>query len=121
MSWRERFTIHPACDVFRMMGDDELAALAEDIKTHGLRKRIIFLRDGADALLLDGRNRLAAMERAGIEIDAASHCQISDGIADPIAYIVSANLHRRCCRWPPRRGICCSRTASGKGLSHRHS
>ena len=94
-TWRERYKVHPAAAAFPMLPDDELAKLAEDIKIHGLRKRIIFLRDGADALLIDGRNRLAALERAGIEIDPARHCQISDGIADPIAYIVSVNIRRR--------------------------
>jgi hypothetical protein len=94
-AWRERYKIHPAADVFPMLDADELAGLANDIKTHGLRKRIIFLRNGADVLLIDGRNRLAAMEMAGIEIDAAKHCQTSESMADPVAYIVSVNIRRR--------------------------
>ena len=93
--WRNTYRVHPIADAYPMMSDEELNDLASDIKTHGLRKRLIFLRDGAGLVLLDGRNRAEALERAGIEIDTAKHCQISEGMTDPIAYIASANIHRR--------------------------
>jgi hypothetical protein len=95
MSWREQYKVHPAADAFPMM-DEQLVGLADDIKAHGLRKRIVFLQDGVDLVLLDGRNRLEAMERAGIEVEAR-HCTFIgvDKLPDPLAYIASANLHRR--------------------------
>ena len=37
-SWRSRYQVHPCADVFPMMSDPELDALAADIKEHGLQK-----------------------------------------------------------------------------------
>ena len=44
-------------------------------------------------MLLDGRNRLEAMERVGFELDPGDVDQLHDG--DPVAYIMSANIRRR--------------------------
>jgi ParB-like chromosome segregation protein Spo0J len=56
--------VHPYADAFPMMSDDKLDALADDIKVNGLLHPIIRDKDGR---LVDGRNRLAACKRAGIE------------------------------------------------------
>jgi hypothetical protein len=88
--WRNKWKIHPAAEVFPMMPEDELQALSEDIKTNGLREPYRYWQDGATKLLLDGRNRLEAMERAGLEP--------SDGVrefGDPVAFIISKNIRRR--------------------------
>ena len=58
---------HPAADVFPMLSGDELKDLADDIKAHGLHEEITTYRDGDETLILDGRNRLAACELAGVE------------------------------------------------------
>lgn len=79
-------TPHPAADVFPMMTDDELAVLAADIKTNGLRLPIVVSGD----VLLDGRNRIAACDLAGVK---ARRTQFKGG--NPVAFIVSSNLHRR--------------------------
>jgi ParB-like chromosome segregation protein Spo0J len=63
MGWRNKYRVHPTADVLPMMSDEELAELGEDIKSNGLKEPITFDREG---VLLDGRNRLEAMERAGI-------------------------------------------------------
>jgi hypothetical protein len=60
--WREKFKVHPAADVFPEMSDEELKELGEDIGANGLRHSIVFHL----GLLIDGRNRLEAMERAGL-------------------------------------------------------
>src|SRR5262245_56896276 len=60
--WREKYRVHPAADVFPMMSDDELAALGADIKARGLLEPIKIRGDE----ILDGRNRLEAIERADI-------------------------------------------------------
>jgi hypothetical protein len=70
------------------MPDPDLDALGKDIKENGLRSPITVDRSGT---LLDGRNRLEAMERAGLE-SPGSPRRVDD---DPLAYIVSANLRRR--------------------------
>jgi hypothetical protein len=69
-----------------MLGDDELGALAADIAANGLHQPIVTTPAG---LVLDGRNRLAACERAGVEPTFV----VYDG--DPVAYVLSANEHRR--------------------------
>lgn len=69
-----------------MLPEDELEDLAEDIKTNGLQHPIV-VKDGE---LIDGRNRLAACELAGVE---PSYEELDS--QDPVAYILSANLARR--------------------------
>jgi hypothetical protein len=92
MGWRDKYKVHPAADVFPMMSDDELAALGEDIKKHGLKHAILVLEDSGE--VIDGRNRLEAMERAGICQDPQLVYPMDDG-DDPVAFIISLNIHRR--------------------------
>jgi hypothetical protein len=92
--WRDEFKVHPAADVFPMMSEEELDKLGKDIKANELREGVtLWFPDDADedtpGLLLDGRNRLDACERAGVE----PHVQHFQG--DPVAYIISANIRRR--------------------------
>src|SRR5262249_6157012 len=74
-SWRDVLSVHPAADLFPMMSADELKALGEDIKKNGLHSPITLWYSGSndkskrgDLYLLDGRNRLDAMEAAGIKL-----------------------------------------------------
>jgi hypothetical protein len=55
--------IHPLADQWPMLPDDELAALGEDIATHGQLEDITL---DAQGRLVDGRNRLAACNLADI-------------------------------------------------------
>jgi hypothetical protein len=100
--WRERFRVHPAADVFPMMLGKERDDLVEDIKSHRLREPIEvrrLARGGPGGLLqdeievLDGRNRLQAMELAGIALCKNDISYIDP--PDPVAYIISKNIHRR--------------------------
>jgi hypothetical protein len=84
----ESLPAHPVAELFPMMTDDELAALAEDIKANGLIHPIIL--DAEGKTLIDGRNRLAACKRAGIE----PRFNRLNG-QDPWAYTISANVKRR--------------------------
>jgi hypothetical protein len=118
-SWRDVLPIHPAADLFPLMAPDELKALGEDIRKHGLRIPTIWWRDPATRrlYLLDGRNRLDAMEASGRNIvldDTPGHdvtdlrgVLLSDywhvlpprgphgeNYPDPYAYVISANIHR---------------------------
>lgn len=78
---------HPLASIFPMMAENELKELAEDIKQNGLRAKICLYEDK----ILDGRNRFKACRIAGVEPKFFDF----NGNGDPVAYVVSANLHRR--------------------------
>jgi hypothetical protein len=80
--------IHPAAELFPMLSNAELQELAADIKKKGLLFPISIY--GKTGELLDGRNRLAACEIAGVE--PSRYCYPGD---DPIGFVLSANIHRR--------------------------
>jgi hypothetical protein len=92
--WRSKYRVHPAADVFQMMLDDELVELGENIKEHGLKHPIHFFGTGDDAELMDGRNRLEAMERIGI-IDHVNIEKRYLTTGDPVEHIIGLNVHRR--------------------------
>ncbi|MFD0571370.1 ParB/RepB/Spo0J family partition protein [Kitasatospora gansuensis] len=70
-----------------MLAEDEMYDLAEAIKTHGLLRPIVLDSDG---VLLDGRNRLAACELAGVEPTFTTYTS-----TDQVAYIFASNVRRR--------------------------
>jgi hypothetical protein len=63
MSWRNHLKIHPACELFPPMSDEELKVLADDIRKHGMKSPVVLWHDGNEVVLIDGRNRLDAVER----------------------------------------------------------
>ncbi len=79
---------HKAADLFPMMPDQELDALADDIKTNGLIHPIV-LHQGR---ILDGRNRAEACKRAGVEPTTVDW---SDPGCGEVAWVVSQNIRRR--------------------------
>lgn len=79
--------VHPVAAMFPMLDEDELNELAADIKANGLLYPIIIDRDG---VLIDGRNRLAACEKAKVK----PAFETLNG-TDPVAYILSTNIARR--------------------------
>jgi hypothetical protein len=103
--WREVLKIHPAADLFPLMSKDELDELAADIKRGGLTSTIALCDDhetGETEILLDGRNRLDALELLGVElfdkkghkVGPLMHAYVYRGF-DPYAYVISANIRRR--------------------------
>ncbi|MEX2307292.1 MAG: ParB N-terminal domain-containing protein [Pirellulales bacterium] len=80
---------HPAARLFPLFARNELHTLATDIRTHGLREPIVLYQGH----VLDGRNRLQACEMAGVEPTFVTIDE--DEQFDPVAYVLSANLHRR--------------------------
>jgi hypothetical protein len=97
-SWRDTTKIHPAANLFPMMSDEEIDALAADIKkADGLTSPIVFWNDEQNnEWLLDGRNRIEAAERAGYEIKGHEKYDLFDRAGDdPYAYVISANIQRR--------------------------
>ena len=78
--------IHDLAKIFPLIEGRAFDDLVEDIKAHGLRQPIV-MHEGK---VLDGRNRLRACQKIGLDPQTVPF----DG-ADPIAFVVSANLRRR--------------------------
>ena len=143
--WSTRFPVHPAADLFPMMSDAELDELGKDIREHGMRQGIVLWtparefagqkrgeselaylsRTKQPVYLLDGRNRVAAVERENAKhpdreqtgdddllpfvedlfaLNGRYDANIDDlsppatllmGFVDPLAVVISANIHRR--------------------------
>jgi hypothetical protein len=117
-SWRDTVRIHPACELIPPVSDAELDALGEDILKNGLSVPIAITPDGQ---LLDGRSRLDALAKKDIRVslehtrtgaylrvdndndDDARALERTLGDwgtvvvikTDPVAYVISANVHRR--------------------------
>jgi hypothetical protein len=96
-SWRDQLPIHPAAELFPLMSEPELRELGENIKANGyLTDESVALYEGK---LLDGRNRLDALELIGVKYDNITQQKgiihdLNPSI-DPYAYVISKNIHRR--------------------------
>lgn len=77
--------IHEAANLFPL-DEETIGELAEDIRQRGQMVPIELL----DGKVLDGRRRLLACEKAGVEPTFKAV-----DVADPVAYVLSLNLHRR--------------------------
>jgi hypothetical protein len=117
--WRSRIKAHPAAAMFPLLAEtapDELRELADDIKKNGIQQPIVLWsptqfpgRDPKEKYLLDGRNRLDAIElafaddpeRLAERIDDALYpdpengARLLGGDVDPWDFVISANVHRR--------------------------
>lgn len=81
-------SFHPSANIFPLMSDEESNALYDDINANG-QKYAIELYEGK---ILDGRNRYIQCLKLGIECDTTD---ITSLIDDPVAHVLSVNLHRR--------------------------
>jgi hypothetical protein len=63
-NWRAHLAVHPAAELFPLMGELELKELAKDIEAHGLQTPIVIWAPTGE--LLDGRNRLDALALLGL-------------------------------------------------------
>lgn len=91
-SWRDRYPVHPCAAVVPMMPDAELEALAQDIKTNGQRQAVVLCRVAGTLYVLDGRNRLEAMARVGLDRQVRT---TTLDLTDPAAFVIGANIRRR--------------------------
>jgi hypothetical protein len=117
-SWRDVLPVHPAADLFPRMSESELRELGEDIKKNGLKTSvaIYYTKTAGEEQywLLDGRNRLDAMEAVGLAprltfeprrargwiltlagVDEDDLPQPWSPSGDPYAHVVSTNIRRR--------------------------
>jgi ParB-like nuclease domain len=79
---------HPICLLIPSADEGELQDLTDDIRAHGLIDPIVLF----EGMILDGRNRAAACERAGV---APRYVQFGGGREDALILVVSHNLKRR--------------------------
>jgi len=84
------YQLDPVVYLFPEITDEEIDALAADIKAHGQLEPCIYWQ----GKVVDGRNRLLACERAGVTPMVADWPHHDTGF-DPLAYAISKNLHRR--------------------------
>jgi len=97
---------HDIANVFPMLPQAELAALAADIKANGLHHPITTL----DGKVLDGRNRYSACVLA--EIEPRFEEYTGD---NPLAFVISENIARRHLN-ESQRAMCAARLANmGEG------
>ena len=77
---------HPLSAAFPSMAEVELQALAIDIETHGQREPAVLL----EGMVLDGWHRFLACGLIG------TRCRFEEFKgSDPVAFVISRNLHRR--------------------------
>jgi ParB-like chromosome segregation protein Spo0J len=81
-----QYNVHPAAELFPMLEEKQLKELAADIKANGLQQPVVIHNE----VVLDGRNRLAACKLVGVKPLFVNY----EG-DDPVAFIISSNLHRR--------------------------
>jgi N6-adenosine-specific RNA methylase IME4 len=77
---------HPFAGIFPLMEGAEFEELVADIRAHGVREPV-WLYEGK---ILDGRNR----HRAALVASVPCPTRTYEG-DDPLAFVISANLHRR--------------------------
>ena len=82
-----RDKIHPAAEAFPMMNAEQYAGLKADMAERGQQEAIVYWQ----GQLVDGRNRLKACRELKL---APTECELDES-TDPVAYVISANLHRR--------------------------
>jgi N6-adenosine-specific RNA methylase IME4/ParB-like chromosome segregation protein Spo0J len=82
----EKLAFHPLANIFPLIEGAEFDALVADIAANGLSEAIVLYEDK----ILDGRNRYRACLKAGVQ-----HRAMRYRGSDPLAFVVSKNLHRR--------------------------
>jgi hypothetical protein len=87
---KEEYGFHPLCELFPLIADEDLDALAADIKANGLLEPIT-LKDGT---ILDGRNRYLACRKAGHTLTARDFVKLK-AETDPLMFVISKNIQRR--------------------------
>jgi hypothetical protein len=116
-SWRDVLPIHPAAEKLPLLSQTDPAALrelADDIEKNGLLERVSIIKEDGKLYLLDGRNRLDALELLDYELfdeDQGSLVKLelfsTKGkphpkifkmefhTEDPPAFVISKNVRRR--------------------------
>jgi ParB-like chromosome segregation protein Spo0J len=89
-----RLRAHFAAELLPRLTAEELANLTADIKVNGIIHPIITVSHEGERVILDGLSRQAALESLGMVV-GPEHIREITTPADPLDYVLSANLHRR--------------------------
>ena len=108
------YSAHPHSEIFPRMEDVELAGLAEDIKANRLREPIWLYEDK----ILDGNNRYRACLKIAYPLKEGDFRQFDPKTqGEPLAFVVSANLHRRHLNESQRAAIAAGLVSSKLGYN----
>lgn len=96
------YEFHEAANIFPLMNSEEFNHLKADIEERGQREYAVLF----EGKIIDGRNRYRACKALGID------CEFSEleECDDPVAYVISANLHRRQLK-TSQRAMCAAKLA----------
>jgi ParB-like chromosome segregation protein Spo0J len=95
----KQYKHNPLASCWPMLDEDQMAALVEDIKAHGLRNAIVLDQDDQ---ILDGRNRNAACILAGVK---PTFEVFIGGPEQQHAFVMSQNAQRRHMTSSQRAGV----------------
>jgi len=108
-----KLEIHPAAALFPIMPEYEIKEMAKSITAFGLREKIGVITDAENVdtlLVIDGRNRLEALRKIGVQEDVivkefttmvnleALRCSVEE-------YVLMANIERRNLTQTQRRSL----------------
>lgn len=88
--------VHPAANIFPMIVGAPYRELVEDIRANGVRTVLKFIGESWEtAQILDGRNRLSAIQELRLDYRDFSECIHPEDMPDPVGYVLSLNKLRR--------------------------
>jgi ParB-like chromosome segregation protein Spo0J len=90
----QSFAVHPAAEVFPLIDGEAFERLVESIRKHGVQNPVVY----SGNTLLDGRNRIRAVERLAAEgVNVLLPCTEWDGYCEmsAVEWITAQNLDRR--------------------------
>jgi len=103
--WRKYYPVHPCAELFPKLNPQEFSKLRKSLNETGLQVPVILWVDSATDVtyLLDGRNRLDALEANGVRVIGNDNkllphlCDITDSLSsfDAAQLVFAANIHRR--------------------------
>ncbi len=88
------FETHPAADELPLMSEDEFDELLESIEKHGQLEPVLIIKRTKVSLVIDGRNRLRACLKLGIEPVLKVYRGKRD-MGTLVDHVLARNLHRR--------------------------
>jgi ParB-like chromosome segregation protein Spo0J len=130
---REMIPVHPAAEMFPLLPPDELRTLADKIRQHGILTPLVFVKGFGSGpgstkppQLIDGRNRLDALELLGLPTHDADGRPLESAYPvkwlagkDPFEVALALNCERRHLNQEQKRGVIAKLLKAKPELSDR--